>query len=593
MKKRALFGQFFGTHLLILCVAVGFVSLYTWYTGREAFHRQWVRELETQAELAAALLPRSDGAVDDVAISRFFERLHGVGENRFTLILPDGRVLGDSAADAAQMDLHDDRPEIREVLARGTGTSQRYSVSVGMQMLYVARRVPPEGPVQAVVRVSVPVHTLTRELKNTDRVLLVLLLVVLAAAAALSYGAALRIIGPVSELQSGLARIGGGELSYRLPIPPVPHLAGLARSINQTADRLQHDIQALNEERNLRALILANMTRGVIAIDTNHKLMDINAAACTLLNLKNTASEGTRIGEVTRYPGLLSLIDESESQDSPVEKEMTSGTAGDMLLNLRATALKDMAGHRIGTLVVLSDVTLLRRLETVRQDFVANVSHELRTPITSVKGFAETLLEGAVNDPATAERFLKIIVRQARQLESIIRDLLELSRLEQNSAQALDRQTTPVEGVLANALELCQTRAAERQVRLSLTCEADLSAPMHAGLIEQALVNLIDNAIKYGGSERTVEVTAAQAADLVEIRVTDHGPGIEPSHLDRLFERFYRVDKGRSRELGGTGLGLAIVKHIVMLHRGTVAVESTLGTGSTFILRLPTLSVER
>ncbi|MEI8353274.1 MAG: ATP-binding protein [Lentisphaerota bacterium] len=589
MTRQALFRQFFGAHLLILCVAVGFLSLYTWQTGREAFHRQWVRELQTQAELAAALLPHSDGPVDETAISRFFERLGGVGDNRFTLILPDGRVVGDSAVKVARMERHDDRPEVREALAKGTGVCQRYSDTVGMQMLYLARRVPLEGPVQAVVRVSVPLHTLTRELKNTDRVLLVLLLVVLAAAAALSYGAALRVIGPVAELQRGLARLGAGDLSYRLPIPPVPHLAGLARSINQTADRLQRDILELKEERNLRTLILANMTRGVIAIDGNHRLMDLNDAARQMLNLRNPAVEGTGINEVTRDPAMLSLIDESERQPGPVEREMTAGVADEVVLNLRATALKDVAGQRIGTLVVLSDVTMLRRLERVRQDFVANVSHELRTPITSVKGFAETLLDGAMNDPATAQRFLSIIVRQATQLESIIRDLLDLARMEQSSAQTLDRPLTPVAGVLRSALELCQIRADARGVRLVLTCAEGLTVRMHAGLIEQAVVNLVDNAITYGatGAEAQVEVAAVTTGEGVRITVRDTGAGIERKHLDRIFERFYRVDKGRSRDQGGTGLGLAIVKHIVLIHNGTVAVASEPGVGSTFTILLP------
>jgi two-component system phosphate regulon sensor histidine kinase PhoR len=589
MTRRALFRQFFGAHLLILCLAVGFISLTAWRTGRRSFQRQWVRELQTQAELAAALLPSGDGQLDDTAVTRFFERLSGVGDDRFTLILPDGRVAGDSVVNVARMDRHDDRPEVREALASGTGVSQRYSDSVGMQMLYLARRVPLEGPVQAVVRVSAPLHTLTRELRSADRMLLVLLLVVLAAAAALSYGAALRIIGPVAELQRGLARMGDGDLSYRLPIPPVPHLAGLARSINQTADRLERDMRALREERNLRTLILANMTRGVIAIDGNHRLMDLNDAARQLLNLGHPAPEGTRINEVTRDPAMLALIDESERQPGPVEREMTAGAGAETVLHLRATPLKDMAGQRIGTLVVLSDITTLRRLERVRQDFVANVSHELRTPVTSIKGFAETLLEGAMNDPATAERFLGIIMRQAAQLESIIRDLLELARLEQGTAQTLDRPLTPVAEVLRSALELCQIRADARGVRLMLTCAEDITARMHAGLIEQAVVNLVDNAIKYGatGAGSQVEVAAVPAGEGVRITVRDTGVGIERRHLDRIFERFYRVDKGRSRELGGTGLGLAIVKHIVLLHNGTVAVASEPGAGSTFTILLP------
>ncbi len=589
MNNRTLFWQFFGAHILILFATVGFVAFYTWYVSRDVFHRQWVRELEMQSRLVAVLLPRANSTVDHEAVAAFFKRIEHTDEHRFTVMLPDGRVIGDSEADAAHMDSHSDRPEVRDALATGKGMSQRYSASVGRQMLYLAQRVPLDGPVQAVVRVSVPVRTLMRDMESSDRVLLVLLVVVLGATLVLSYGAALRIVGPVAELKSGLARIGGGELSHRLAIPPVPHLAELARSINQTADRLQTYIQALNEERNLRTLILANMTRGVIAIDTNHAIMDLNGAARQLLNLQNPAPEGTRIGEVTRYPELLTLIDASERRDEPVEREMATGETGEILLNMRATALKDMAGARIGTLVVLSDVTLLRRLETVRQDFVANVSHELRTPVTSVKGFAETLLDGAMKDPATAERFLKIIVRQASQLESIIRDLLELSRLEQNSAQTLDRQMTPMAGVLKSAIELCQSRASERGVMLSFACAEGLTVVMHSGLMEQALVNLIDNAIKYGssGEGAKVDIAAVREGTCARITVRDYGNGIEHKHLERLFERFYRVDKGRSRELGGTGLGLAIVKHIVLIHNGTVGVESEVGKGSTFTIRLP------
>lgn len=587
MKKRTLFWQFFGAHVLILLAAITFVAVYTEFKNREVFHRQWVSELETQAKLMGTLLPNtSTGAVDEGAVKQWFARLGHAEAHRFTLIFPNGQVIGDSEADPSGMDLHNDRPEVREAMANGRGMSERFSVSVGKQMLYVAQRVPQNGPIQAIVRVSVPVRKLTHELEASDRLLGVLLLVVLGAALALSYGAALRIVGPVSELQSGLLRIGGGDLSYRLPIPPVPHLAELARSINQTADRLQTDIQALNEERNLRTLILANMTRGVIAIDAHHAIMDLNDATRRLLRLTRPAPEGARIGEVMRYPELLSLIEESEKQGDPVEREMM---VGDVIVNLRATALNDVAGCRVGTLVVLSDVTLLRKLETVRQDFVANVSHELRTPITSVKGFAETLLDGAMNDSETAERFLKIIVRQANQLETIIRDLLDLSRLEQSSSQNLELQMRPLAGILKSAIELCQSRAVERGVVLSLVCEEDLTAVVHTGLIEQAVVNLIDNAIKYGatGEQSRVDVVAKRTGTCVCIAIRDYGNGIEQKHLERLFERFYRVDKGRSRDLGGTGLGLAIIKHIVLIHKGTVDVESEIGKGSTFTIRLP------
>jgi len=258
-------------------------------------------------------------------------------------------------------------------------------------------------------------------------------------------------------------------------------------------------------------------------------------------------------------------------------------------LNMRATAMKDASGKRIGTLIVLTDVTRLRHLETVRQDFVANVSHELRTPVTSVKGFAEALLDGAMYDPAKAEHFVKIIARQSNHLEAIIRALLELSRLDAHVGKTFDRQDIQLAEVLDHAVELCQVRADKRGVTLAVSCDPALTIRAHAELIEQALVNLIDNAIKYGvkGDSGHVEMEAGREGATVWVSVRDYGPGIEHRHLARLLERFYRVDKGRSRELGGTGLGLAIVKRIVLIHGGTVGIESEIGKGSVFTLRFP------
>ena len=589
MGKKTLFWQFFGAHILLLVVAVVFVAFYMLQTSRTAYRRQWLRELELQARLVAAVLPDGSGGIDEAAAGRFFDRLGKLDGNRFTLILPDGRVIGDSDMDPSKMTTHNDRPEVVAAMRDGHGMSEHYSFSQRRQMLYLARRIPQEGAPLAVIRVAVPAQVIAHEVEAAQQVMVVLLGVVLLTALALSYGASRRITEPVEDLRKGLARIGGGDLGFRLVSPTVPHLAELARSINQTADQLQKHIGALNRERTMRTLILANMTRGVIAIDPQHAVLDLNAAAQRLLGLAHPTAEGTHIGEVLRQPELLSLIDESERGDEPVEKEMTVGSGGETRLNLRAAALKDTDGKRIGTLLVLSDVTLLRHLETVRQDFVANVSHELRTPITSVKGFAETLLDGAVKDPEKSDRFLRIIVRQANQLESIIRDLLELSRLDEHIGKVLDRKDTPVIEILEHAAELCQTHADERNVTLALSCASGLTANVHSGLIEQALVNLIENGIKYGvsnGSGR-IEINAAIDGAALCLSVRDHGPGIEQRHLGRLFERFYRVDKGRSRELGGTGLGLAIVKHIALIHGGTVDVESELGAGAVFTIRLP------
>lgn len=596
MKKRNLFWQFFGAHIVILFLAVGFVSFYTWHEGRRTFKAQWISELEVQADLAVAMFEGAGTKLESKEDCKlFFKQLSRLDRQRFTLILPDGLVIGDTKAKVSTMDNHKFRPEIQEARKTGRGCSERYSVTLGRQMLYVARRFPSDMdlPEQAILRVSVPMTTISKKISATNREMLVLISVVLLATLGLSYLAALRIVGPVSDLQTGLTRIGGGEYSFRLKIPPFPHLADLVRSINQTADSLESHIYELKEERNLRALILKSMDLGIIAVDSEQRIMNMNKSALSLLNVNVKNIEGCKIGEVVRFPDLLKFLDVSEKSDKKTEStmriEIDSESGEERILTLRPRALNDLHNKRIGTLIVLNDVTRMRRLESVRQDFVDNVSHELRTPVTSIKGFSETLLDGALDDPKTARHFVGIIARQADQLEQIICDLLELSRLDQSVDKELDCDKTPVAGMLKNAVELCQNRIQDVGAGVEVECAKDVFVDVHSGLIEQALVNLIDNALKYGCTDENKKIVVSAVRDgmAVKILVHDFGDGVEKRHLDRMFERFYRVDSGRSRELGGTGLGLSIVKHIVMIHHGTVEVDSEPGRGACFTITLP------
>jgi len=468
MKNQTLFFQFFGLQILVLLGAIGFVAGYTWFVTQGAFDRQWVKELESQAQIVANLLPDNQGEMQQAEIERIFNRIDGMGGYRFTLIRADGVVLADTEADVRKLLTHKDRPEFREALERGQGSQTRYSASLDKNMLYLAHRIPMKGPAKAVIRVAVPERTILRELAVSQRTMVALVFFVFLAALAVSYWTSLRVIGPVSDLQKGVQQLGNGDFSFRLQIPPVPHLAHLARAINQMAEQIE-------------------------------------------------------------------------------------------------------------------------RLSTIRQDFVANVSHELRTPVTSIKGFAETLLDGAKDSPKDCERFLGIIMRQTTQLESIIHDLLELSRMEQNSIQSLDKFPTALDETIRNAVALCQSRAEEKGVTVRTSCETGLIANIHAGFVEQALLNLIDNALKYGVTpeEPFIDISATREGQSFVITVKDYGHGIPSAHLDRIFERFYRVDKGRSREMGGTGLGLSIVKHIALIHGGSIRVTSELGKGTAFTLTLP------
>jgi two-component system phosphate regulon sensor histidine kinase PhoR len=294
---------------------------------------------------------------------------------------------------------------------------------------------------------------------------------------------------------------------------------------------------------------------------------------------------------VIRHPELQSLVTKALASEEAVERDVVLYLKEERVLNGHATILRDGEGNRVGVLVVLNDITRLRKLENIRKDFVANVSHEIRTPITAIKGFVETLRDGAMQSPEEADRFLGIIQNHVQRLESLVEDLLSLSRIEEDTEkEAIALEEKAVKDVLAGALQLCQMKAEPKQIRMVLSCKQDVVARINPSLLEQAVVNLLDNAVKYSEPGKSVWVEMDKTEKDVLIRVRDEGCGIEKQYQERLFERFYRVDKARSRKLGGTGLGLAIVKHIMEAHGGRVSVESQPGRGSTFTLHLPRIS---
>jgi two-component system phosphate regulon sensor histidine kinase PhoR len=332
------------------------------------------------------------------------------------------------------------------------------------------------------------------------------------------------------------------------------------------------------------------MIEGVLAIDARQRLLGINHAAAELLGIDGDRVAGRPLQDVIRNPDLRQFALTAIDCRNPVEDDLVLHGLRDRTIRMRGTALRDASGDG-GAVIVLNDVTEMQRLERVRRDFVANVSHELKTPIASIKGFVETLLDGAMDDPGDARRFLGIVGRQADRLAAIIEDLLALSRIEQSEGTGnLPRDRVPVTGLLQAAVGDCLPRATDRGVALIVTCPDDLAWRVNGPLLEQAVINLVDNAIKYsepGGMVRMVAGIEPSEGGELAIRVEDEGCGISAEHLPRLFERFYRVDKARSRGLGGTGLGLSIVKHIVQAHQGSVAVESEPGRGTCFTIRLP------
>jgi two-component system phosphate regulon sensor histidine kinase PhoR len=351
---------------------------------------------------------------------------------------------------------------------------------------------------------------------------------------------------------------------------------------------LRTRIETITEDKNRMQAILSGMVEGVMAFDMNGRIVDMNKAATAYLGVDKQYAIGRTVEEVVRNPEFQQFIQNVlEGDQAPTQTELTLSQDGQRCLQLRGAPLNGGVGLG-GAVIVLHDITQIRRTEQIRRDFVSNVSHELKTPITSIKGFVETLQEGSIDDPKEAKRFLDIIGRHADRLDAIIDDLLSLARLEEEGEnRGLFFEESYLRPVLASALELAAYKAERKKISLTLQCDDTIALKMNAALVEQAVYNLIDNAIKYSDDNSEISITADRQNEDILISVRDSGCGIEEEHLPRLFERFYVVDKSRSRKLGGTGLGLSIVKHITQVHGGQVTVESVIHHGSTFTIHLP------
>lgn len=424
------------------------------------------------------------------------------------------------------------------------------------------------------------------------------IVLVLAAATVVVYRT--QIAEPLGQLRQGARHFAAGSLEQELRVSDTEEIGSVAIAMNQMGRELAEKIRTVTAQAREREAILASMAEGVIAIDSERTVISMNNAAADLFSVDASAVTGEGVERLIRHADLLRFLGRALSADEPVRTEFTLPAGAERKVILaHSTALVDADGRSVGAVVVFNDITRLRQLEQMRQEFVANVSHELKTPISAIKAAVETVIESDADAlPAggdrresdkAASRFLPMILRQADRLNAIVEDLLALARLEQETSDedALALAEQPVLPVLRAAAETCQANAEAREIPIAIEASPQLSAMLNDRLLGQAIVNLLDNAIKYSPPGRPIRVQVERVDGELVISVIDRGVGIEPEHLPRLFERFYRTDKARSRAMGGTGLGLAIVKHVAQTHHGRVSVESTPGSGSTFRLHLP------
>jgi two-component system phosphate regulon sensor histidine kinase PhoR len=589
MRTKRLLWQIYPSFLLII---LGALLAVTWYFSsslRDFYLKQTASGLEARARLvelqvAGHLVPQDAEYLQ--ALCRKFGKKTAT---RVTILLPGGKVLGDSLADPAEMENHAYRPEIMAALESRLGTATRYSHTLQRNMMYVAIPVVEEQKTTGIVRTAMPVTAVEEALKAIYSKVVLGGLTAVILAAVLSLFISRRISRPLEEMKRGAERFARGELKNKLTVRGSEEIHRLAETMNQMASQLDDRIRTVLDQRNEQEAVLASMVEGVLAVDTEERIIRLNRAAAKLLDVQSEEVQGRRIQEVIRKADLQRFVSRALASRESVEGDVVLlRREGKQFLQAHGTVLRGAQGEDIGALIVLNDVTRLRRLENVRRDFVANVSHELKTPITAIKGFVETLLDGAMHHPDDAKRFLEIIIKQADRLSAIIDDLLELSRIEQDEEKSnIPLEEGSLEKVLRSAVQSCAVNAAAKSIRIDLSCQKDLLGKINPPLLEQAITNLIDNAIKYSEPHGKVLVEAAKSDHETIIRVQDWGCGIDKEHLPRLFERFYRVDKARSRKQGGTGLGLAIVKHIARIHGGKVTVTSVPGEGSIFNIHLP------
>ncbi|MBU4186382.1 MAG: cell wall metabolism sensor histidine kinase WalK [Proteobacteria bacterium] len=587
-KKKRLLWQLYPSYLLITLISLLAVSLFASSAFREFFLERTAADLKSRAHLLEEQVGNYIVSLNGMSVDSICKSAGRQSSTRITVILSSGKVVGDSEEVPENMDNHANRFEVSEALRGEVGTSIRYSKTLKHEMMYVAIPLKRNNNILGVLRTSIPVTSIYDELQSIQIQIAFGGLLIALFAAGVSLFISKRISKPIEEIKKGAERFARGDLNYRMPVSDTEEIRGLAEAMNQMAIQLDDRIKTVIKQRNELEAVLSSMKEGVIAVDLDEIIISINQSAASMFKSSASDLEQRSIQEAIRNPDLQKIVKSALSNGEHSQGDIVLYQGEESILNVQTTSLLDENEKFIGILIVLNDVTQLRHLETMRKEFVSNVSHEIKTPLTAIKGFVETLSHGAIDNSEEAKRFLKIIQKHVNRLVALIEDLMHLSVIEQkDKTKEIKLIKGNIRSVIKTAVQVCQAKAESKKIKVNLICQEDVSTRIDPPLLEQAAVNLLDNAIKYSEEGGLVQIEAITTESEICISFKDYGIGIPKEHLPRLFERFYRVDKARSRKLGGTGLGLAIVKHIIQTHGGYVTVESEPEEGSNFIIHLP------
>ena len=590
-RRLSISAKFFLTHLVIAGIALLIAGAVGFLLVRNLVMADADENLLARAHIVAETFRPllADPVLDKERISREGDRLGKEIGARITVALPDGTVVADSAvgtAGVAGMENHAHHPEIRDALSGTTGVSLRRSITVREEQRYAAIPILIGGRIVGAARASVPVAALARRLWQITAIIwgtgFAALLLILGGAAFMAG----KVTGPLAEMQAAAKEMGAGNLFRRAQIRTGDELEDMANAMNRMASHLADTIGQLDAGKARLETLLSNLDDGVIVIAADRSVRMMNREAGKIFDASETMGAGRPYPEVIRHPQALAFIDGWVKGEQPKSRDVSIMTRrGSRTVRCSGTTVQYLGESDVDVLLTLRDVTEEQRLAQVKSDFVSNASHELRTPLTNIRGYLEAIQDAVREGAAPESSFVDVALGNALRMERLIDDLLELSRAE-SGAVPLEKEEASLISFLARVAD--QHRPSAEQAGKTLEVEAGEGA-FRADLrkLALALSNLIDNALKYGKEGGRVTLSGRIEGDACLLEVADDGPGISPEHLPRIFERFYRVDKGRSRELGGTGLGLSITKHIVESHGGTIRMESRIGVGTRFLLRLP------
>lgn len=521
-------------------------------------------------------------------LNEYAKSINNFVGNRITVIGAKGQVFADTNEDIAMMENHMERPEVKTALNGGTGLEKRFSSTKKTFYIYCAMPIYDGNNIKAVVRLSIPLKEIQQIMLKHLYNLLIAFGLGLVIASFIGYNAAKRITKPIKEITNMSQEISNGKYQNRLVLEGKDEIAKLAESINNMAKQLQQTISRLNDRNKEMEAVLNSVENGIIAIDNNERVFIMNPYAVKLLNIEDAEVEGKHIIYVVRNQQLDEYIRKTIKSKTFEEYEITLNYPEERIIKINSNPIKNYdRDENMGIIITFQDMTEIRKLEKLRSDFVANVSHELKTPLTSIKGFVETLKGGAIKDEKAAMHFLDIIELESERLTSLISDILILSEME-NKKEKTTLEKFEIESSIDEIIEVLHSQAEKKNIEIVKNVDKGMGWLYGSqDKFKQMLINIVDNGVKYSPEKSKIIIHGYLEDGKKVIEVQDFGIGISKEHIPRLFERFYRIDKARSRNIGGTGLGLAIVKHIAISFHAEIEIESEINKGTKFIIKFP------